>query len=378
MSPPPAHVTPVAVGTGGGPELDQLLAAAAEERAVGRGVVLATVVDRRGSSYRRPGARLVVREDSSSVGLVSGGCLESEVVERAREVASTGRARVVTFDLTADEEAIWGWGLGCNGAIDVLLQPRERSHAVLDVLARVRSTRRRHVLALVLSGPRAGAHLLVGDDGIVDGDLGDATADVTAAARARLGTDAPVRCEVAGMDVFLEPRRPPLELLVCGAGPDVDPLVRLARELGWVVTVADDRRVRFPVGRFPDDVRTVVVDPAGLPEVVELDGRTHVVIMSHDFLRDAGYLATLAATDVAYVGLLGPARRRQRLISHLDEAGTSFTPGQLARIHGPAGLDLGSEGPVEIAWSICSQVLAVSRGRPAGHLAGGDPTGSAR
>src|SRR5690606_27366127 len=97
--------------------------------------------------------------------------------------------------------------------------------------------------------------------------------------------------------------------------------------------------VRFPAGRFPDGVRTVVVDPASLPQVVELDEGTHVVVMSHDFLRDAAYLAALAGTDVAYVGLLGPARRRQRLFSHLEEAGTSLTGRHVARIHGPAGLD---------------------------------------
>lgn len=358
-SPPPAGAS--------GAELGRLLAAADEEEHRGRPVVLATVVDRRGSSYRRPGARLLVRSDGSSVGLVSGGCLEAEVVEQAHAVAERGEARVVTFDLTADEEAIWGWGLGCNGAIDVLLQPPRSSRAVLAALRRARASAAPSVLALALDGPSVGRHLLLTADGRADGDLA-ATDDLVAAARERLTADRPVRRAVARTDVLLEVVRAPLTLVVCGAGEDVDPVVQFATQLGWSVVVTDDRRARLPEGRFTAGTRTVVVDAADVADAVGLHADTYVVVMSHDFLRDAAYLAAAVDTDAAYIGLLGPARRRERLVAQLGRAGIRLGPRDRARIHGPAGLDIGAEGPTEIAWSICSEVLAVSRGRSARHL----------
>lgn len=360
--PPPTSVV------GRGSELDRLLAAAAEEHGRGRDVVLATVVERRGSSYRGPGARLLVRADGTSVGLISGGCLEADVVERARDVRETGDTRVVTFDLTADDEAIWGWGLGCNGAIDVLVQSSVSSRATLDSLRRAHGSRRDHVITVALDGPAIGGHLLVPATGSPQGTIAADTEAIVAAGREQLERGSPARRVVAGIDLFLDVLRRPISLVICGAGPDVEPVVHIASELGWSVTVTDDRSGRFEPDRFGGHVRTVATDPVQLDENVTLDDRTYAVIMSHDFLRDAAYLSALAGTDVAYIGLLGPARRRRRLRDRLERDGVKLTAADLHKFYGPAGLDLGADGPVEIGWSICSEVLAVSRGRRGGHL----------
>jgi xanthine dehydrogenase accessory factor len=362
-----AEATGTAPGHHGGPEIATILAAAAAELAAGRDIVLATVVSTRGSTYRQPGARLLVRQDATSVGLVSGGCLESEVVEAAREVATTGSDRLVTYDLTADEEAIWGWGLGCNGAIDVLVQSPRTSRAVIEALGTGQASGRPHVLATVVTGAAAGEQVLVLESGRVAPEGGRGAGDVVAAARRQLGRGRSRRLEVAGEDVFLEVIRPPLTLVICGAGEDAAPLVRSGAQLGWSVVVVDDRRARLVEDRFPEATRLVHAPASRLGEVVVLDDLTYVVVMSHDFLRDATFLEALAGAESPYIGLLGPARRRERLREQLERTGVAAAVAW-EKVYGPAGLDLGAEGPQEIAWSICAEILAVSRGRAPRHL----------
>lgn len=357
-----------APGPGTASEQERLLAGAAAELEAGRDVVLATVIGTRGSTYRRAGARMLVRADATSVGLVSGGCLEADVVEAAQQTLTSRTSRVVTYDLTADEEAIWGWGLGCNGAVDVLLQDPEASRGALAKLQSGRSSRRPHVLATALDGPLSGRSLLLLEDGTVHGDLGDRTDPVVAAAGEHLREGRSERRVVDGVDVFLEAVRVPPSLLICGAGEDTVPVAVAGVALGWRVTVTDDRGARLDARGYPEPAQTVTAPPTELAAAVPLDDLTYVVIMSHDFLRDASYLGQVAGADVAYIGLLGPARRRERLLDHVAREGTTVGTADLRRIHAPAGLDLGAEGPDEIAWSICAEILAVSRGRAGGHL----------
>jgi xanthine/CO dehydrogenase XdhC/CoxF family maturation factor len=161
--------------------------------------------------------------------------------------------------------------------------------------------------------------------------------------------------------VFVEVLEPPLRLVVCGAGHDAAPVVEFAARLGWRVDVVDDRQAFLTPERFPDASRLVVAPPGGAAKAVGAGTDTFVVVMSHNFLRDAAYLRSFLSTPVAYVGVLGPATRLARLLGMLEAEGFSTPRDASDRIHGPAGLDIGAEGPEEIAWAIVAEILAVNR-----------------
>jgi len=353
-------------------ELDQVLDAVAAGD--GEGLALATVVAAQGSTYRRPGARLVVGAGGETVGNVSGGCLEAEVIDTAGQVLATGRPRMLRFDLGAEAGAPWGWGLGCNGVIEVLVEPVSPDRAWVRALRAARRQDRAVAVVTVLEGDRLGSRLVVHPGGTTEGDLGH---PATNEAARRHGLDALAQGSRrtstlgAGPRVFVEALPPPLRLVVCGAGPDAEPLVAAGASLGWRVEVVDDRPRRLAAGRFPEARRLVHSQPAGVTEAVAVDARTYAVVMSHDFWRDQGYLRSLLNSPVAYLGVLGPRARLDQLLAALAADGIHPRPGARERVHGPAGLDLGAEGPGEIAWSIATEILAVSRGAGAGFLGRG-------
>lgn len=350
-------------------ELDRILAAL---ETVGTGpVALATVVTVWGSAYRRPGARLVVPTDGEPVGTIAGGCLEAEVVELARGVAAADRPRLLRVDLAADDPD-WGWGLGCAGAVEVLVEPDgpARRFAVWLAAAR-RDERRLAVVSLVAGGP-LGARLAVDADGWVQGGLGHPDLDQAARALGRLALDtgdaAGARELGADARALVEVLEPPLRLVVCGGGPDAAPLVEFAARLGWRVDVVDDRAGLLTRERFPAASRLVTAEPEAAADAAGTDSRSHVVVMSHHLGRDRAYLRSFLDRPPAYLGVLGPRSRLERLLDDLRTTPPAPPADVLARLHGPAGLDLGAEGPDEIAWSIVAEILAVRRHAPAGFL----------
>ncbi|HET7719616.1 MAG TPA: XdhC family protein, partial [Acidimicrobiales bacterium] len=262
-------------------ELDDVLTAL---ETAGDDVALATIVAVRGSTYRREGARLVVPAEGPPVGNISGGCLEGDVADTAREVMATGRPLVRTFDLTADDEAVWGWGLGCNGAIDVLIEPAANARPFVTALRTAARKHRPVALVTVVDGPSTGARLIVHPNGRTEGDLGDAarTAGLDALAAGQSRTVA----LDGGTKVFVEVLEPPLRLVVCGAGHDAIPVVEFGARLGWEVDVVDDRRAMLKGKRFPQATRLVHSQPGVAADSVVTNERTCVVIMSHNFLRD--------------------------------------------------------------------------------------------
>lgn len=372
-------------------ELQEVVAAAAELDAIGRPWALATIVSVAGSTYRRPGARLLVRDDNSWVGNLSGGCLEGEVLELGAESIDDGVLRRKVFDLTADEEAIWGWGLGCNGAMEVIVESAAatgRTH--LDLLDAGRRSGQPFRLVTVIGpadAPLVGSHHLELDPATSDSpsphgdwavDGGSATGGVAsadeggglsaAAVAAVRDQDRTTVVEVDGLELFVERVTPPQRLLVCGAGHDAVPLVARAASMGWEVVVVDDRTTFLTPERFPGASELVHAEPADAATATGADGRAAAVVMSHNFMRDADYLAALAPVGLAYLGMLGPSQRLRRLVDHLATEDINITQEHLAPVHGPAGLDLGAEGPDEIALAIVAEVMAATRGRSAGHL----------
>jgi xanthine/CO dehydrogenase XdhC/CoxF family maturation factor len=356
-------------------EIGDVLAAIEALAAKGERMALATIVAVRGSTYRRPGARLLVPEEGALIGNLSGGCLEGDVADMARVVMEDGRARLAAWDLTAEDDAVWGLGLGCNGAIEVFIEPAEQAAEVAGALRAALEEERPISVVTVLDSRNAavapGSRIVVRSDGTDQGTLGDPRVDAAAiaSARALLGQE---RSEVQSLtdDVraFVEVLDPPLRLVVCGAGHDAIPLVRAASVLGWNVTVVDDRPAFLTRERFPDAAAFVEIDdPGAAAKAAGVDERTYVVVMTHHFLRDKEYIRSLLGSPAAYVGMLGPAARSERLLSELRDEGVEIDDAR-SRIHGPAGLDLGGEGPEEIGQAILAEIVAVKRGRPGGFL----------
>ncbi len=352
--------------------------ALATTAAKGTPVVVATVVRVTGSSYGGVGTRMVVRVDGSTVGIVSGGCLETDLAEQAKRVDREGKARVVTYDTRADDDAAWGLGLGCNGLIDVLLEPMTPGQAgtFAVLLEEALEASSASVFATVTQSANdteavVGAHAwLTGEAIQTIGDWGDraaltlAQADFSEAlAAGRRG----LMKEYGGVQIAFEVVVPAARLVICGSGPDVIPLVRLGEELGWTITVVDHRPVQHAhAERFPGARVVECVDPLKLASCVPLTPHTAAVVMSHHYARDLDYVHALLASDVAYIGILGPRARAERMLADMTSSGEMLRGTE--RMFAPVGMDIGGDGPDAIAISIVAEVSAVLAGRSGGHL----------
>jgi xanthine dehydrogenase accessory factor len=320
--------------------------------------VLATVVATAGSTYRKRGARMLIMADGSYVGLLSGGCLEADLEVHAREVMERGVPRAIDYDMRGPDEVLFGVSAGCEGAIRVLLEPSHPGSVAARALeAAARTTQLGRPTALVMIHEAALASLgtyVAGPPLPVEliEAAGRAIADATS-------TDLAMAVGGHRMRAFVQFLATPPHLLVCGAGPDAEPVVTTARALGWQVTIVDHRAAYTDPRRFPG-ARVVLTDADAMGTVVDL-GRCHAaVVMSHVLDADTAYLSALAAASrPGYVGLLGPVARRQRLMQKLGSAANAL----MARLHSPVGLDLGAVTPEAIALSIVSEVHAWLAGR---------------
>jgi xanthine dehydrogenase accessory factor len=336
-------------------EFDRVLQTAEEWNSRGVEFALATVVGVRGSTYRGLGARQLVAADGTGVGTVSGGCLDEDLRRVAETVMESGRPRLIEFDLTADDEAVWGWGIGCNGATELVVEP---SGSVVELISALRSAQR--PLAVIHHlGEEVGRRTLVGPDDA--GPAGDLARRALAEGRNQVA-------ELSGRAVMVEVLGAPRRLVVCGAGHDAAPLIRLAADLGYESILVDDRRPFLSSERFPGAGQLVNARPVELASAVDLDAGASIVIMSHNYLRDLDYLESALGHGVAYIGVLGPGERLKRLLDDLAQRGVEPSAADLEVLHGPAGIDIGAEGPTEIAWSILAEIMAVRRHRGAGFL----------
>lgn len=349
-------------------------------RAAGKRGVLATVVDIQGSSYRLPGARMLIADTQWTAGSVSGGCLEGDVVLRAREVLKTGRPMVVTYDTTSDEDIVFGVGLGCRGIIHVLVEPIDAQGP--DLIGFIRdciSRRETGVVASVVrvnneTAPLTGTRLVRSANGDTQSNVPDTAlgAQITAHV-ARMTADdvshmARFDSEHGPAQVFVEVIRPPLPLVIFGAGHDAIPVARLAKELGWHVTVVDHRPAYATRERFPCADAVIVATSPEIAQRVPLDRATVALVMTHNYLRDLEVLKLLLPSSVRYVGLLGPKRRAGELMEEFERQSIALTDAQRARFYAPVGLDLGAEGPEGVALAVLAEIQAVVAGRTPGHL----------
>jgi len=362
--------------------LREIIEAAERARRRRRPVVLATVVKVAGSTYRRPGARMLIPDEGEPVGMVSGGCLESDLAERARAVLESGEARTVVYDMRSPDDIVWGLGLGCNGEVRVLLERLAPGStpghlAFLDDCSRAR---RAGVVVTVFEGSEelegaVGRHLTFDETGTASGSIGETrlrSAVVEDARRALADRRSAVRhYEIEGgrAEALVEYVAPVVSLLVFGAGNDALPLVEFAKTLAWRVTVADDRPAFARPERFPgaDAVKLVGFDALDRGEL-PIDAHTAVIAMTHHFLHDLALMRFLLPTAAPYLGFLGPRQRTENLLEELAKQGLHPVADQLGRLYGPVGLDIGAETPEEIALTVLAEIRAVLSGRQGGFL----------
>jgi xanthine dehydrogenase accessory factor len=341
---------------------------------------LATVVRVQGSAYRRPGARMLVTEAGRTTGVVSGGCLEGDVRERAARVMQTGKPTLVRYDTTTDEDVVWGLGLGCNGIVDVLIEPaNESADHLMRFLAECSHSQRRAAFATVIrsernAGVAVGSRLFLRSDGMftTDGNpeclpSNRILSDLQAAIHSGVSFVAPYEAD-GDLVVFIEAVEPPLPLVIFGAGADAVPLVKIAQRLGWLATVVDTHARARSLERFAEADAVVLCRPEDLAVRVPLVGSTAAVVMTHNYFHDLEVLNILLNKPLRYVGCLGPRHRTERLLSQLCDAPGLPQTSWNGRLHAPIGIDIGAETSSEIALSIAAEIMAVMRGRTGGPL----------
>jgi xanthine dehydrogenase accessory factor len=326
-----------------------------------RRAALATVIGVRGSAYRRPGAKMAVAEDGAAVGNVSGGCLEGDVREVAREVIASGKPQLRSYCSSSDEIRAWDLGVGCDGEVKIYIEPAESLSMIEATLFETATPFA--VCKFIDGAPPAELwrRLVVTASGL-DGRLGRRDFDVALAERVRAliaRKAGPTLLSVDGREVFVDTYLPPPQLVIVSAGNDSRPLARFAAEAGFRVTVVDHRPGLLLPDRFPADTRLVDSGAAEFAERVTCDTDTHVVVMTHNFSDDEQYLRAIVATPVPYIGMLGPRQRTDRLIRNVS----AIVPFDAARVYGPVGLDVGTDGAEQVALAIVAELLAVRGGR---------------
>jgi xanthine/CO dehydrogenase XdhC/CoxF family maturation factor len=362
-------------------ELQDIVAAFEQVESSSTTAALATLVKASGSTYRRPGARMLMTSQGQMVGSLSGGCLEGDVFEQAQEVMTSGKPMVVQYDTMSDEDIIWGLGLGCNGIVQILIERIEQESPLnhLAFLSECLRLRQVGVLATVFHvegqvEAQVGTRLMINPDGTLKSDIEDA--DLVAQIRddtQQVLNDSRSLVKAYPLptgkaEVFIEVIQPPVPLMIFGAGHDAVPLVRLGQELGWYVTVVDSRQAEATRERFPSADEVILSRPETIQERIHVNNRTMAVVMTHNYLHDLELLKTLLPSPVGYLGILGPKSRTKKLLQDLQEQGITPTEKQLQRLYSPVGLDIGADTPEEIALSIVAEIQAVLANHSGGSL----------
>ena len=360
-------------------EIDDIIAAYGEAQANGIRAALATVVKVEGSSYRQPGARMLVTEDGRLTGAISGGCLEGDALRKALLAIHQQQNKLITYDTSEAGNVEFGVQLGCNGIVHILFEyidPQE-SRNPITLLKALQEERRETVVVTLFSTKHRHLQqgtLLVADRGnlpavIANQAYGTALADAAAAVlESHNSTLLKFEADGRAQEALVEFRPPAIRLYIVGAGNDAKPLVDMAAVLGWETTVIDGRATHATAQRFPKAGAVKLATPDRVLDGVTADRFTAFVLMTHNYHYDLAVLQQLVTTDTRYIGSLGPKTKLQRMFDELDTVGNPLTEDQKARIYGPVGLDIGGETSDEIALAILAEIRAVLNNRPGGSL----------
>jgi xanthine dehydrogenase accessory factor len=339
--------------------------------------ILVTVVDVKGSSYRLPGARMLISQNDEFFGMISGGCLEADLLERTKQLRQLNKPFVLLYDTTKDESSVFSLNMGCQGIIRVLIEPICTNENLIAKAFRKCFVERKTQVIATLVGPEN--HAQVGgriyysrDDGFTAQNLREELSQdeilrktledfLSKNENQRLET---FKINQVEYEFFVEKLTPPLKLLIFGAGYDALPVVKIAKQLGWTVSITDYRPAFATKERFSEADEISVIRAENLDSEIFQDENFAVVIMTHNYEQDRIILEKALQSGCFYVGLLGPKKRAEKLLSEIEPSVRS----KRDKLYSPVGLDIGADTPETIALSIVAEIEAVSKGRNGGNL----------
>lgn len=332
--------------------------------------VLATLVDVKGSGYRLAGARMLIDEHGRSLGTVSGGCLEADILVRAKGVRDTGEPTLLTYDTTKNDYSVFGLGMGCRGVVRVLLESA-RNNEALDFIRECFERRETGAITTLISNTGSTALSLASrifsNDGNapsfaqLNGLAASVSRDAGLALHENRSRSIVYEDEHGSLEFFHEVINPPAAIRIFGAGHDAIPLARLAANLGWKISVIDHRPVYADATRFPEADEIIVSRPESIPDAIFADSNSVAVVMNHNYDADVAVLRRLIGSTCKYIGVLGPKDRTQKLF---DALGVE----RVDNLYSPVGLDIGATTPEAIALSIVAEIQSVIAGRNGGFL----------
>ena len=363
-------------------EIRDIITAQHQAQLAGKKTALATVVQVEGSSYRRPGARMLVTEDGLLTGAISGGCLEGDALRKALLAINERQNKLVTYDTTDEDDAKFGVQLGCNGIVHILFEPidaRDPTNPVA-MLELVQVQRQHMVICTLFSidqrAVQPGTQYLYGGMEARISKTGwfqkyaplKLMEEVEHAFVEQKTRFLEVAVQGSNLIAFIEVISPAIALYVFGAGNDAVPVVAMAEILGWEVHVADGRRTHLTAERFPKAASLILQKAENALNNLLFDEHTAAVLMTHNYNYDIEVLNQLTKTGCPYIGVLGPKKKMVRMLDELAAAGNPVSTNELRRVYSPVGLDLGAETAEEIALSITSEIKAVLSGKLASSL----------
>ena len=342
-----------------------------------RKVALATVVKVRGSSYRSPGARLLITDDGKWVGSISGGCLEGDALRKARQVMMDRAPLTVTYDTSEASNQNLGISLGCNGVIDVMIEPvnADTPHDPLKLFEQIISFEEPVALATIFSnGTYQGEKFLVNSSAEVlvsfsRAELNDLVRkDLMNVFLTKRSEAKDYVFEETNLEVFVELIQPSISVMIFGGGFDARPVSALAKSLGWDVTVTDECVAHIAPLFFPTADKLSLCSRELIERDFKITPFTACVLMSHNYEYDRDVLKSILQSPTPYIGVLGPRKRFDKMISEFENENIHLSSDDLHRIHSPIGLDIGAEAPDEIALSIVAEIQSKFSNRSGGFL----------
>jgi xanthine/CO dehydrogenase XdhC/CoxF family maturation factor len=344
-------------------------------------LALATLVHLNGSSYRRPGARMIVDEEGQLTGAISGGCLEGDALRKAVFCIHTQTPKLVVYDTSDEEDATIGIQLGCSGIIQVLFEPIDETDPLnpIELLKKAIQKRQNTVLVTLYAskikkGDTVGTSMLLEDSGkfhnnstfqLVPETL---MQDIKETLTVKKSTFKSYQHNDKTFNAFLSFISPPVSLVIVGAGNDAIPLQSIAETLGWEVTIVDGRHTYAKIERFSSACQIIVSKPEKVLQQIPIDEKTVFVLMTHNYNYDYAILKALLEKNVPYIGALGPKKKLDNMIKDLQAENIFLNERQKNILYGPVGLEIGAETPAEIALSITAEIMSVMNNKKGGSL----------
>jgi len=362
-------------------EIREIINAYNKARKNEKRLALATLVHLNGSSYRRPGARMIVDEEGQLTGAISGGCLEGDALRKAVFCIHTQIPKLVVYDTSDEEDATIGIQLGCSGIIQVLFGPIDENDPLnpIELLKKAIHKRQNTVLVTLYApqikkGDTVGTSILLEDSGEFHNNSTfqfvpeTLMQDINETLTIKKSSFKSYNLNDHPFSAFLSFISPPISLVIVGAGNDAIPLQSIAETLGWEVTIVDGRHTYAKIERFSSACQIIVSKPEKVLQQIPIDEKTVFVLMTHNYNYDYAILKALLSKNAPYIGALGPKRKLDNMITDLKAENIFLNERQKNILYGPVGLELGAETPAEIALSITAEIMSVMHNKKGGSL----------